>query len=124
MNVDVTAGTGRNLLIGGAGLDTLQGGLGEEILIGSTTKYDAKPLALAAIMEQWGLDTSFLQRQANLTEGITVPGNPKLGLIQLVPKDKTHPKGTVLDDKSADQLFGGLGDDWFFPFGTEVPKEG
>jgi Ca2+-binding RTX toxin-like protein len=124
VNVDVTAGTGRNLLIGGAGLDSLQGGLGEEILIGSTTKYDAKPLALAAIMEEWASDTPFLQRQTHLTEGFTVPGNPKLGLIQLVPKDKTHSKGTVLDDKAIDQLLGGLGDDWFFPFGSEVPNDG
>jgi hypothetical protein len=87
-------------------------------------KYDAKPLALGAIMEEWARDTDFALRQTHLTEGITVPGNPNLGLIQLVPKDKTHPKGTVLDDKSADQLFGGLGDDWFFPFGNEIPNDG
>jgi hypothetical protein len=98
--------------------------LGEDIVIGSTTKYDAKPLALAAIMEEWARDTDFALRQTHLTDGITVPGNPKLGLIQLVPKDKAHPKGTVLDDKAIDQLLGGPGDDWFFPFGNEVPLDG
>jgi Ca2+-binding RTX toxin-like protein len=122
--VDVIAGAGRNLLIGGAGLDTLQGGLGEEILIGSTTKYDTKPLALAAIMGEWASDSDFPLRQAHLTDGFTVPGNPKLGLIQLVKKDKVHPKGTVLDDRAIDQLLGGPGDDWFFPFGNEVPNDG
>jgi len=116
--------TGRNLLIGGKGLDTLTGGVGEEILIGSTTKYDRKPLALTAIMEEWASDASFDLRQTHLTDGITVPGNPKAGLIQLVRKDKLHPKGTVLDDGSVDQLLGGLGDDWFFAFGTEVPNDG
>jgi Ca2+-binding RTX toxin-like protein len=127
LDVDLNVGsvlTGRNLLIGGMGLDTLTGGSGEEILIGGTTKYDAKPLALAAIMEEWASDTDFALRRTHLTDGISVPGNPQLGLIQLVPKDKTHPKGTVLDDKNADQLFGGPGDDWFFPFGNEVPNDG
>jgi len=42
----------------------------------------------------------------------------------LVRKDKSRPKGTVLDDNAADQLFGGPGDDWFFPFGTEIPNDG
>jgi len=116
--------TGRNLLIGGKGLDTLQGGPGEEILIGSTTKYDGKAPALAAIMEEWALDTDFSLRQTHLTEGIRVPDNPKLGLIQLVRKDKSHPKGTVLDDNAVDQLLGGPGSDWLFAFGTEVPNDG
>jgi Ca2+-binding RTX toxin-like protein len=116
--------TGRNLLIGGKGLDTLRGGSGEEILVGGTTKYDSKPLALAAIMDEWASDTDFALRQTHLTDGITVPANPKLGLIQLVKKDKLHPKGTVLDDANVDKLLGGPGDDWFFPFANEVPNDG
>jgi len=116
--------TGRNLLIGGKGRDTLRGGPGEEILIGSTTKYDSKPLALAAIMEEWASDTPFTLRQTHLTEGLTDPDNPRLGLIQLARKDRSHPKGTVLDDGTVDELHGGLGDDWFFPFGNEVPNDG
>jgi len=111
--------TGRNLLIGGKGQDTLTGGSGGEILIGSTTKYDSKPLALAAIMKEWVSDTSFDQRQKHLIDGITVPDNPKLGLIQLVQKDKSHRKGTILDDGAIDQFLGGLVGDWFFPFGNE-----
>jgi Ca2+-binding RTX toxin-like protein len=127
--LDVAAGaegvlTGRNLLIGGTGRDTLQGGSGEEILIGSTTKYDSKPRALAAIMDEWTSDTPFLLRQTHLTDGITVPDDSRLGLIRLVRKDRTHPRGTVLDDNATDQLFGGPGDDWFFAFGSEVPSDG
>jgi len=127
--LDVAVGAGgvlggRNLLLGGKGRDTLRGGSGEEILIGSSTNYDSKPLALGAIMEEWASETSFLLRQTHLTGGITAPDHPRLGLIQLVRKDRTYPKGTVLDDNAADRLFGGPGDDWFFPFGNEVPNDG
>jgi Ca2+-binding RTX toxin-like protein len=122
VSADVTAGTGSNLLVGGAGLDTLQGGLGEEILIGGTTSYDSKPVALAAIMDEWTSDAEFAHRCQHLSDGIVDPGNAK-NTIRLTPKTKANPKGTVLDDKAADQLFGGLGDDWFFPFGNEVPND-
>jgi hypothetical protein len=39
----------------------------------------------------------------------------------LTQKSKSDPGGTVLDDGVADQLFGGLGDDWFFSFGKDLP---
>ena len=113
-----TASGNKNLLIGGKGVDTLQGGDGEEILIGGTTSYDSKASALSAIMRQWTSNEEFTVRSKRLTDGIVDPANPK-GLIQLVRKDKTHAKGTVLDDMAADSLFGGSGSDWFFDFAKD-----
>jgi Ca2+-binding RTX toxin-like protein len=107
---------GRNLLIGGLGADILDGGPGEEILIGGTTAYDSKAAALTAVMRQWVLDTPFETRRTNLDAGVT---DPLAGVIQLKKKDKTNLKGTVLDDKVRDQLFGGGGDDWLFDFAKD-----
>jgi Ca2+-binding RTX toxin-like protein len=107
---------GRNLLIGGTGLDTLQGGPGEAILIGSTTVYDSRPTALAAIMGEWMSARSFDERSINLTDGIT---DPVLGLIQLTRRTRSNRRGTVLDDGVRDTLFGSAGSDWFFSFAKD-----
>lgn len=107
----------RNLLIGGLGADTLQGGPGEEILIGGTTTYDSKYAALAAVMREWTSAKSFQDRGNSLDIGFP---DATAGFIQLKPKTKSNPKGKVLDDRSADQLFGGPGSDWFFAFARDV----
>jgi uncharacterized delta-60 repeat protein len=118
VSADVPADTGRNLLIGGKGQDILQGGNGQEIVIGGTTSYDSKAAALAAIMKQWtsGGNDSFGNRCSTLATGYT---DPTAGWIQLKRKDKTNVKGTVLDDRVRDSLFGGPGSDWFFDFAKD-----
>ena len=68
-------------------------------------------------------DLTFEQRRDNLTAGIPDPTNAKK-TIWLAAKTKTNPKGTVLDDNAVDQLLGGLGNDWFFPFGDEAANDG
>jgi Ca2+-binding RTX toxin-like protein len=126
LDVDASVGlvaTGRNLLIGGKGQDTLRGGAGQEILVGDTTTYDARTAALAAIMQEWTPDNDFLTRQARLTEGLVDSGNAR-SKLRLARKTRSNPSGTVLDESAADQLFGGPGDDWFFSFGNDRPKDG
>jgi Ca2+-binding RTX toxin-like protein len=114
----LTGSSGRNLLIGGKGADSLQGGSGQEILIGGTTTYDGRAAALAAIMQEWtsGQNDSFGNRCSKLDTGFA---DPKAGWIQLRRKDKTNPKGTVLDDGVRDALFGGPGSDWFLDFAKD-----
>jgi hypothetical protein len=105
------------------GADTLRGGLGEEVLIGGTTGYDNKAVALAAIMQEWTSESDFAGRCTRLTEGVADPGNAK-NMIRLTLKTKSNPKGTILDDAVVDQFFGGPGSDWSLPFGNEVPEDG
>jgi Ca2+-binding RTX toxin-like protein len=112
---------GRNLLIGGAGVDDLRGGADDDILIGGTTKYDTKAAALAVVMQEWTSTRSFEDRCTNLETGIR---DPKLGLIRLVRKTRSAPKGTVLDDGTRDVLFGGAGYDWFFDFAKDETDRG
>jgi len=108
------AGAGRNLLIGGLGSDTLQGRSGQELLIGGTTLYDDDALALAAIIREWTSTRSFRKRCDNLAVGIN---DPAAGIVLLE-------KGTtVLDDGDRDELFGGLGSDWFFDFPADIAHD-
>jgi Ca2+-binding RTX toxin-like protein len=109
--LNASSSSGRNLLIGGKGSDTLKGGLGQEILIGGTTSYDTNSAALAALMKEWasGSDDTFLDRCNQLASGIPF-GKKKLTL---------KANSTVLNDKTADVLFGGEGHDWFFGFAKD-----
>jgi hypothetical protein len=45
------------------------------------------------------------------------------GVVQLMRKTKAHPKGTVLDDKASDSLFGRADSDWFFDFPKDEVSE-
>jgi hypothetical protein len=90
--------------------------LGEEILIGGNTAYDAKAAALAVVMREWTSASLFQDRCRNLEKGIK---EPALGLIRLARKTKSDTKGTVLDDGLRDALFGGEGNDWFFSFAKD-----
>jgi hypothetical protein len=49
----LTAGSGRDLLIGEGGNDMLKGKSGDDILIGGATVYDFDEVSLAAIMAEW-----------------------------------------------------------------------
>jgi autotransporter-associated beta strand protein len=97
-------GIARSIIIGGAGSDTITGGRSDNILIGGTTVWDANPVALQAIMQEWTNATlSFDIRVNALRKGISVGG-------QSYALDTS----TVIKDSSPDILIGGPGQNWFF----------
>jgi Ca2+-binding RTX toxin-like protein len=112
---------GRNLLIGGSGLDTLQGGPGEEILIGGATKYDHRGAALAAVMRQWRSADAFDARCGRLASGFR---DSTAGFIQLKRNTRSFAQGTVLNDGARDLLYGSSGYDWFFQFAKDQTDRG
>jgi Ca2+-binding RTX toxin-like protein len=98
-------GNGRNVLIGGLGADDIRGAGGSDLLIGSRTIYDESEADLLAILAEWASARMIDARIANLTNGLGATQSPFL-----------RPGQSVLDDDTADSLFGGLGADWFLFF--------
>ena len=82
------------------GLDTIVGGAGDDLLIGSATSYGANLTALDAILSEWASADLYATRITKLRAG-TIPGGYKL--------DAT----TVVNDNLIDVLTGGLDQDWF-----------
>ena len=96
--------SGRDLLIGGLGADVLHGGGGDDILIGDTTDFDANVAALNAIMAEWGrTDATYQTRIAHLNG--TTPGGLSAGYLLTA--------ATIHDDLAIDQLYGDAGLNWF-----------
>jgi hypothetical protein len=94
-------------LIGGMGQDTLNGGDGEDLLIGGRTSHDAMVASLDAIMAEWGRNdgTGYTKRIDHLTGAVA---GGKNGSVLL---NSTR----VFDDAgAADMLTGGAMLDWFF----------
>jgi hypothetical protein len=101
----LTGGRGRDILIGGLGADTLHAGSGGDILIGGTTSYDNNASALAAVLAEWSrTDIDYLTRIAQLT-GASAGGLNGAYLLNT---------GTVHSDGSTNYLYGGPGMDWYF----------
>ena len=104
-NDTLVGGPNGNLLIGGKGTDTLTAGAFGDILIGGTTSYDANPVALQAILNEWRFDPGL--RYLYLTWGLL---NGKFGLNDgyvLTPN-------TVHDDAAVDTFNLSTYADWFF----------
>jgi cyclophilin family peptidyl-prolyl cis-trans isomerase len=99
-------GNRRDVLIGGDGRDQLFGNGGSDLLIGGRTAYDKSLLAMIAIQLEWNGPITFASRLANLQNGAG-PFVQPLG-ISLVQDQ------TVLEDGSADVLFGGSDVNWLF----------
>jgi uncharacterized repeat protein (TIGR01451 family) len=93
--------TGRDILIGGAGSDTLYGEAGDDILIAGSTANDENREALEAILTEWTSSNSYSTRVNNIRFGGGANGAFTLD------------DATVIDDGSADTLFGGGNQDWF-----------
>lgn len=51
---DNLVGGGCDVLIGGVGADILNGGGNDDLLIAGATAYDANPVALWAVLAEWG----------------------------------------------------------------------
>jgi hypothetical protein len=107
-------GTGRNIIIGGAGPDQITGGGGDNILIGGTTVWDANAAALDAIMQEWTNPAlAFDQRINALRKGIVVNG-----------QTYALNTSTVMADNSPDSLIGGGGQNWFFVDSDDIINNG
>jgi len=103
-NDTIWGGTGRDILIGGQGTDTLRGGAGEDLLIGNGTTFDANLAALTALLAEWGrTDANYAARASHL---LGEPGGLNDGYF-LDPD-------TLLTDSAIDQLYGEAGLDLFF----------
>ncbi len=113
-NDSLYAGSGRDLLIGGLGADTLRAAYGGAILIGGYTLYDANLPALLAIMKEWGrTDVDYSTRIKHL-QGAS-PGGLN-GSYRLTT-------ASVHDDVAVDSLNGWAGMDWFFVGGTGKKRD-
>jgi hypothetical protein len=103
-NDTLLGGSGNDILIGGLGNDTLKGNGGDDILIGGTTSYDSNLAALCLLSREWGrTDASYGTRVGHLSGG---SGGLNGGYF-LTP-------ASVFDDGVTDTLYGNAGSDWFF----------
>jgi Ca2+-binding RTX toxin-like protein len=105
------AGLGRDILISGLGINALHGGGDGDIFIAGTTAFDHRAGALAALSAEWGSSRDYATRVANLT------GHGPGFLDRLNSFDFLVADVTVLGDRGADVLDGGPGMDWFFATG-------
>jgi hypothetical protein len=97
-------GSGNDILIGGLGNDVLTGNGGDDILIGGTTNHDTSIAALCALMREWGrTDASYSARVSHLQGGA---GGLNGGFLLTT--------ATVHDDGVTDTLTGNAGTDWYF----------
>jgi FG-GAP-like repeat/RTX calcium-binding nonapeptide repeat (4 copies)/FG-GAP repeat len=103
-NDTLLGGSGNDILIGGLGNDTLHGNGGDDILIGGTTSYDANLSALCSLQREWRRsDASYTTRVNHLKAGAGgLNGSYVLTMA------------TVFDDGVTDMLYGDAGSDWFF----------
>jgi VCBS repeat-containing protein len=107
-------GLGRDILIGGASADTLRGGGGDDVLIGNSTVYDADLPALLALMSEWGrTDKDYATRANHLLGG----GADALNGTTLLNGS------TLLADSAIDQLYGESGLDLFLTTGAGAYKD-
>ena len=125
-NDTLDGGSNQDLIIGGNGDDTLTGGTGEDVIIGGagadvifgldgndlviTGKADSFDPAVSSgavaklllIQKEWTrTDAGYHDRIDHLTKGTGLTGGVKLN------------SSTITDDKVADTVTGGLGNDWF-----------
>lgn len=84
-------GSGRNLMIGGLGADTLSGN-GNSLLISGSTTLDTNSTALDAILAEWASSDSYSSRVAAILNGGGLNGSFKLT------------KSTVIDDLATNLL--------------------
>jgi Ca2+-binding RTX toxin-like protein len=105
----LSGGSGHDVLIGGLGADILDGGVGDDLLIGGLTTHDTNKFALLAIGDEWASANPYAVRIDHLKNGG--------GLNSIFHLTDGQ---SVLDDGMADQLIGGIGQDWFWGDPAEV----
>ena len=103
-NDTIVGGAGRSLLIGGSGVDNVGGGAGDDIVIGGFSTFDNNNAALDSILAEWqSAVDSYVTRINFIKNGGGLNGTNTLNLGT-----------TVIDDLAANVLSGGAGNDWFF----------
>jgi RTX calcium-binding nonapeptide repeat (4 copies) len=108
-NDSLTGGSGRDILIGGYGGDTLTGAAGDDLLIAGPTTYDNDFLALSSIMDEWSTTARNYQTRVGNIRGNGTGSRLNLNyFLRNLPADSL-----LADPGTVDQLFGGLGQDWF-----------
>jgi Ca2+-binding RTX toxin-like protein len=113
-NETLYGGSGRDLLIGGLGADILRAGSGGALLIGGYTDYDANVPALLALMKEWSrTDVGYNTRVKHLNGTL---GGGLNGSYRLT-------RTAVHDDSAIDYLYGGAGLDWYFVSGHDRKKD-
>ncbi len=105
----LTGGSGADILIGGGGTDTLKAGSGGDVLIGGSTTWDANLTALALLLAEWSRSDSYTARVQDLFG--TGSGGQNNGTLLN--------EATVINDAAINQLFGAGGQDWFGQEGTD-----
>jgi hypothetical protein len=104
-NDTLYGGSGRNILIAGAGASTLYGGTADDLLIAGTTSFDNNVAALAALRAEWSrTDADYSTRIAHLNG--TLAGGLNTGYLITGQ--------TVTSNGGGNDLYGDLGQDWFF----------
>ncbi len=102
-NDTLNGGNGRDILIGGVGVDQLLGGNDDDILIAGRTLIDTVVEDLVKIRNEWISGRSYAARVANIRAGVGAP-----------PVALQAQTNVLTDGPNVDELFGGLGQDWFF----------
>src|SRR5262249_35812476 len=86
------------------GRGTVNGGSGNDILIGGTTRFDTNYAALDSLLAEWQSTKSYAQRISDLKHGGGLNGTNTLAA------------GTTVQGGGADTLKGKGPSDWFFEF--------
>jgi Ca2+-binding RTX toxin-like protein len=93
----LTGGSGKDILIGGGGPAVLTAGSGDDLLISGSTTYDADVAALLSLLAQWS-------QAADYPSGVHALFNDLLGPVNVLPS------------VAVNRLVGtsGNGQDWFW----------
>ena len=98
------------MLVGGLGGDGLDGGIGNDLVIAGSTKYDQSAAALDALFARWrshdGSLASYRQAVEALRTGVTVQS-------YRLDANSVYTNANQ-DDRRTDKLTGRTGLDWLF----------
>jgi hypothetical protein len=99
----LTGNVSRDILIGGGGVDKLSGGDDDDILVGGGTVFDADPISLGALLQEWTrTDEPYMVRVKDIRNGGGLNGTVKLS------------NGNLIADGQVDTENGQAGTDLFF----------
>jgi len=119
-NDTLTGGLDRDLLFGELGLDTINGGGRDDVLVSGRTDFDTDRAALLRIYAEWNSKRTFAQRTANIWgNGTGDRFNGRTFLNNAADDGIADPVFAESPD-ILDVLTGGLGQDWFFAELSEI----
>jgi len=103
----LVGGLGRNVLIGGQGADSLVGQAGEDVLVAGGTMYDQNLVALDAVMAEWRTNVPYADRVNHLRYGGGLNGASLLN------------SAAYINDLGQNRLTGATGLDLFYGSKTQ-----